>query len=73
MIFFLYISHRNILILIRYFLWYLLSSFEEKQEEIKDIIKSKRLFVVDLLYNIVSERLLYLHAFRERILPNFSN
>lgn len=50
----------------------MLSFFEEKQKEIEVIVIIKRLFVVDLLYNIISENLPYLHAFRQKILPNFS-
>lgn len=70
MVFLLYNSQRDILI--RYCPWYLLSSFEEKQKEIEDIVNIKRLFVVDLLYNIISEKLPYLCVFRQRIIPNFS-
>lgn len=36
-----------------YFIQYLLSSFDEKQKKIEDIINIKRLFVVDLLYNFL--------------------
>jgi len=49
-----------------------LSSFEEKEKEIEDIINIKRLFIVDLLYHIISKILLYLHDFRQRILPIFN-
>lgn len=50
----------------------MLSSFEEKEKEIEDIINIKRLFIVDLLYHIISKILLYLHDFRQRILPIFN-